>query len=634
MRKPGYFAYILFIYFYLAMILFSGCTGGGGDDSSSGSDNSTPVDPGDTAAPTVVGFYPGDGSTDVVLNTTIVVTFSEAMNTSTITVNTSGTTCSGSIQVSKDNFSTCVQASSDPVAGVENKAFTVTLTSNLEGNTTYKTKILVTATDSAGNALTETVMVNGFTSLLDSTSPTVVEFIPVFGSTDVAVNVLGSITFSEAMDPSTITINTTDNTCSGSIQVSKDNFGTCVMANDPTASNGNKTFTLSPKSNLENDTTYKARITGNAKDAVGNAYAGTDPNAIPSFTTGSASDATAPMVVEIIPPNGDTDVAINLVGSVTFDEAMDSSTITVNTTDSTCSGSLQISKDDFANCVRAAGDPEAGNGNKTFTLSPLTSLEHNTTYKAKITSAAKDLAGNAYAGTDSNAIPSFSTGAAPDTTAPSVAEFVPANGSTGVAINLVWSITFNEAMNPSTITTNIDTTCSGSVQVSKDNFATCIRMTGSPTAGSGDKTFTLSTASNLAYSTTYKIRITSAAKDLSGNAHPGTDPNAIPSLTTGAAPDTTAPLVTEFVPVNGATDVAINVVGTVTFNEAMNPSTITGNIDTTCSGSIQVSKDNFTTCVPMAGSPSAGNGGKTFTLSSASNLDYNSTYEARITNVA
>ena len=43
--------------------------------------------------------------------------------------------------------------------------------------------------------------------------------------------------------------------------------------------------------------------------------------------------------------------------SVTFDEAMSVATLTTNTLDSTCSGSLQVSRDNFATCVQMAAPP-------------------------------------------------------------------------------------------------------------------------------------------------------------------------------------------------------------------------------------------------------------------------------------
>jgi photosystem II stability/assembly factor-like uncharacterized protein len=73
------------------------------------------------------------------------------------------------------------------------------------------------------------------------------------------------------MEPSYITTSTDDTHCAGSIQVSSDNFSSCVrMSSEPTASDSNKTFTLDPYDNLSYDTTYKVRVTIGAKDVLGN----------------------------------------------------------------------------------------------------------------------------------------------------------------------------------------------------------------------------------------------------------------------------------------------------------------------------------------------------------------------------
>ena len=94
------------------------------------------------------------------------------------------------------------------------------------------------------------------------------------------------ILFSESMDTSSITVNTSDTTCSGySIQVSKavsgNYFTSCVqMSSTPSASNNNKTFTVDPSANLEEETTYKIRVTTGVKDGSGNSMSD-------NYTTGN-----------------------------------------------------------------------------------------------------------------------------------------------------------------------------------------------------------------------------------------------------------------------------------------------------------------------------------------------------------
>ncbi|MCP5502853.1 MAG: Ig-like domain-containing protein [Leptospiraceae bacterium] len=110
----------------------------------------------------------------------------------------------------------------------------------------------------------------------------------------------------------------------------------------------------------------------------------------------AAANAGRPFAVTYTPRDGDTNVSLNVVGTVTFSEPMDVKTITTNIDDTKCSGSIQVSSDDFATCVKAATQPLASNENKTFTLTPATSLAANTKYKARITTDAKDLEGKPF----------------------------------------------------------------------------------------------------------------------------------------------------------------------------------------------------------------------------------------------
>ncbi|HNE56525.1 MAG TPA: Ig-like domain-containing protein, partial [Leptospiraceae bacterium] len=87
----------------------------------------------------------------------------------------------------------------------------------------------------------------------------------------------------------------------------------------------------------------------------------------------------------------------------------------------------------------------------------------------------------------------------------------PADNDTGVTANAQIAITFNTTMDKTTITTNTDnTTCSGTVQISFDNFATCIRMRSSITT-TDNKTFILNANPTMGTYATHKIRVTTGA---------------------------------------------------------------------------------------------------------------------------
>ena len=119
--------------------------------------------------PTVTSVSPTDNSTDVAISTTPVVTFSKKISTSTATANTSDTTCSGSFQLSSDNFTTCVQMSATPSASNDDKTITSTPADNLISLTTYRHKVTTAAKDRGGNSLAEAYTTNGFTTMAAGT---------------------------------------------------------------------------------------------------------------------------------------------------------------------------------------------------------------------------------------------------------------------------------------------------------------------------------------------------------------------------------------------------------------------------------------------------------------------------------
>ncbi len=106
----------------------------------------------DTNAPTVSSTSPTDNLSSVSISENISVTFSESMKTTSITTNTSDTSCSGSLQLSSDSFSSCVQMGSSPSSS-DNLTFTVTPSPKMFYSTTYKILVTTAVKDSAGNSL-------------------------------------------------------------------------------------------------------------------------------------------------------------------------------------------------------------------------------------------------------------------------------------------------------------------------------------------------------------------------------------------------------------------------------------------------------------------------------------------------
>jgi len=119
----------------------------------------------DTTAPTVSSVYPADNQNEVSITENISVTFSEAMNTTSVTTNMSNTTCSGSFQLSSNNFSSCIQMSSSPSSSNSFRTFTVDPSNNLSNSTNYKIRVTTGVKDTAGNSLSSQYEIsNGFTT--------------------------------------------------------------------------------------------------------------------------------------------------------------------------------------------------------------------------------------------------------------------------------------------------------------------------------------------------------------------------------------------------------------------------------------------------------------------------------------
>lgn len=144
-------------------------------------------------------------------------------------------------------------------------------------------------------------------------------------------------------------------------------------------------------------------------------------------------------------------------------------------------------------------------------------------------------------------------------TVPTVTLSDPANNAIGVAIGQAVAITFNKPMDAATINGTSITLSQNSVNVAGTVTYTSPKATFTPT-------------SPLLPNKLYVVKITTAAKDQSGN---GLAADHTFSFTTGSAPDGVQPLISVTDPLNNMTGIARNKAITIQFNEAMEASTIT-----------------------------------------------------------
>lgn len=87
----------------------------------------------------------------------------------------------------------------------------------------------------------------------------------------------------------------------------------------------------------------------------------------------------------------------------------------------------------------------------------------------------------------------------------------PKDGALGFQLNTAITVTFSQPLSASTVTTSTTTACTGSIQVSTNNFTSCIAMTSAtPALSGGGSLVTITPAANLTAATTYKLRVTTA----------------------------------------------------------------------------------------------------------------------------
>ncbi len=244
----------------------------------------------DTTPPTVNSTNPGDTATGVAINSKLTAIFSEAVDPATCTATPAPFT---------------LKQGTTPVTGAVTcvgRTATFAPAGNLAGGLPFTATVTTGFKDLAGNALAAP-STWGFTTgtTTDTTAPTVLSTDPANAAIGVAVNTNITATFSEAIDPATITKTTFTLTSLGSGPGCQTPYPACTVTSVDgsvsTTSSGSvvafvPTFTLAPSTgntatppDPDNSITqtYTATITTGVKDLAvpGNALAA---NKIWSFT--------------------------------------------------------------------------------------------------------------------------------------------------------------------------------------------------------------------------------------------------------------------------------------------------------------------------------------------------------------
>ncbi len=385
----------------LLLLAFAGCSGSGSGASTTPS----------AAAPGIMASTPSDGTRDFPRNGSFKVQFDKPMDGASLTAN---------------SFTLTSGAEAVPVKGLvtyTNSTAAFWPATPLPRDSKLTATITTEAKSASGVALPTNHSWILSTGGGNSPAPTVLSNTPLNGAVGVSLNPSITATFSQAMEPGTLTTSTFTLTSLAGLGTVP---GTVTYANSVAV--------LTPAGPLMSNTTYTATVTTGTYSAFGFALAS---DYVWTFTTGAGA-ASTPTVVSTTPFNGALGVPLNGSISATFSAAMDPTTLTGST---------------FTLTVGAAAVPVPGTvsySNSTAVFLPTSPLVANSTYTATITTGAKSALGVALA----TSYPWSFTTIGGNSTTPTVLSNIPLNGALGVPLNGSISATFNVAMDPTTLNTS------------------------------------------------------------------------------------------------------------------------------------------------------------------------------------
>ncbi|HYB98790.1 MAG TPA: Ig-like domain-containing protein [Candidatus Limnocylindrales bacterium] len=359
----------------------------------------------DAVVPAVVSLSPAQGTQDVGTNAALRARFSEPVNPLTVSAATitlddgNGVHTPCFLTVAGDNMSVVVEPHA-PL--LENTAYTLEASGIL---------------DVGGNAIAPALA--GFTTGdgPDFDAPTIVHIAPE-GSGQPVSSVV-SVVFSEPMDE-------------GSFH----DLNAFLRRNDTSAtlpatrsfSADGRTLFLTPTAPLPTSVPVRLILGGGIEDIAGNGHGGFS---LIIFTTGTASDAAAPLLVSTAPEDGDTALPINALAMVQMNEVVDASLV----------GPATVFLEEEGGAV-VESIYSFEDADRRILVRPVDPLDPSSTYVLTV-QGLRDTSGNDLAGSHEF---SFTTEAGADFFAPSVSSSVPAHLAAGVSRSSAVTLTFTEPL--------------------------------------------------------------------------------------------------------------------------------------------------------------------------------------------
>jgi len=425
-----------------------------------------------------------------------------------------------------------------PSLASDYQTITFTPAANLAASTGYTVNV-GGFTDVTGNQLTAfTGQFSTSASVVpDTVQATVTSTVPANAANGIATNSTITLNFSKPLDP----ISVPKSIYIYSQQTSYQIAGTFTVNNTTTTSS----VVFTPTTPVPAGTTVQVYVNYNTyvQDYVGNNVQSYSFH----FTTANTVDTTPPIVTSITPANMATGLGVNAVITLMFSKSINPNTLTANT----------IAVFDGPN--RLSTSISYSSPYTSVTLTPY-GLTASSTIIVSATTAIQDLSGNALA--SSSAFPNlqmqFTTGVSGNNSHPSVNTQRPGNGATSVPLNSPVTLFLNQPMDP--------TTTLAAIQVSQNGSL----VSGTPALDSTGTILTFTPTAPFTAGALVQVFLPVTALSSVGNqanAYSG-------QFTTLANLTAVAPVITGYIPSNGAQNVPLNGIVEIAFSKPISAASL------------------------------------------------------------
>ena len=488
---------------------------------------------GDTSGGTFT-VSPADGTTNVDVNTPIVLIFSKPVNPLSITAQsfqvidqTVNTSLGGAITVSNDLLSATFTPAF-PYAGNHNICVSIT--------TYYYYSPVV---DTAGNPFSGPGY-GCFTTVaaVDTTAPSVVSVMPPDKSTGVGPNNPITVTFSKPMSANSLNQNM------GLF------IGSQLYSTDVTLSSDGRTATFYVGS-LQYGTTFSLVVSPNVIDVSGNRLTQEFSS---TFSTAPRDNTSPPQVTAFRPGEGASNVDPSTPLTFFISSPINPATLY---------GALHVA----VNGALVTGTISTDATDQIVTFTPAAPLRGGSTVQVWMSNGVSDIFGNALY----NFYTSFNVAADLTTTAPTVISEYPSCCNSTVAPTTVAEVRFSKSIDGNTVN-------SGNFSLYDYSVNTSVLATISQPE---PNVLRLTPSSPLTLNHSYEIILGSGILDTDGLALAGSTGG---YFTINIASDSLQPAVAAIVPWDGATNIGNNALVRITFNKNVDPLTISNQTITLASG--------------------------------------------------